>query len=190
MMSWRGARARCVLPAPRAHLAYGGAVEGGCIRCPFHFWRFDGDGQCVEVPYANKIPPLARLEAWPVFEANGLIMVYNHMEKLPPAWTPPQLEEYASPAWTEYARRRWKIRTHNQEMAENGVDSAHFKYVHGTPEQPQTRGDRRPRPPRASPVQYTTPQGAIEGQIASDSYGFGFSPGVVHGHRRNADRHR
>ena len=26
-----------------AHLAVGGRVEGECIRCPFHGWRFDGD---------------------------------------------------------------------------------------------------------------------------------------------------
>ncbi|MHB8685457.1 MAG: Rieske 2Fe-2S domain-containing protein [Dehalococcoidia bacterium] len=159
-----------------AHLGYGGVVEDGCIRCPFHAWRFDGTGACVEVPYANKIPPLARLDAWPVFEANGLIMVYHHMQKQPPKWTPPVLPEYTSTDWTDYTRRRWTIRTHNQEMAENGVDSAHFKYVHGTPEQPQTRAqvDGHMFHVR-SPVQYTTPQGAIEGQIASDSYGFGFS---------------
>jgi len=158
-----------------AHLGYGGVVEDSCIRCPFHAWRFNGAGQCVEVPYAQKIPPLARLESLPVFEQNGLIMVYHHMEKRPPAWTPPVLEEYTSPAWTDYVRRRWTIRTHNQEMAENGVDSAHFKYVHGTPEQPQTRAEIDGHIFRVrSPVQYTTPQGAIEGQIASDSWGFGF----------------
>ena len=79
-----------------AHLGYGGKVEDDCIRCPFHAWRFDGDGRCVEVPYANKIPPLAQLDAWPVFEANGLVMVYHHMDARPPAWTPPVLPEYGA----------------------------------------------------------------------------------------------
>ena len=159
-----------------AHLGYGGVVEDNCIRCPFHAWRFDGDGRCVEVPYAEKIPPLARLDAWPVFEANGLVMVYHHMQRRAPTWTPPVLPEYTSDSWTDYTRRRWKIRTHNQEMAENGVDSAHFKYVHGTPEQPQTRAQIDGHIFRVrSPVQYTTPQGAIEGQIATESYAFGFS---------------
>ena len=36
-----------------AHLGYGGRVEDNCIRCPFHAWRFDGAGKCVDVPYAN-----------------------------------------------------------------------------------------------------------------------------------------
>ena len=158
-----------------AHLGYGGTVEGATIRCPFHAWRFDGDGQCVEVPYADKIPTLARTRAWPAREVNGLIMVYHHIRGDAPAWEVPELEEHASDDWTDYTRRRWKIRTHNQEMAENGVDSAHFKYVHGTPEQPRTRAEIDGHVFRVrSPVQYTTPQGDIEGQIASDSWGFGF----------------
>jgi hypothetical protein len=60
-------------------------------------------------------------------------------------------------------------------MAENAVDSAHFKYVHGTPEQPMTRAEIDGHILRArSPVNYVTPQGTVEGGIASDSYGFGF----------------
>lgn len=42
-----------------AHLGYGGVVEGDAIRCPFHHWKFDGSGQCVEVPYARRIPARA-----------------------------------------------------------------------------------------------------------------------------------
>ena len=158
-----------------AHLGYGGMVQENTIRCPFHAWRFDGAGRCVDVPYANKIPPLAKLDAWAVCEVNGLIMVWHHMEGRPPAFDLPVLPEYGHPGWTPYVRKRWKIRTHNQEMAENAVDSAHFKYVHGTPEQPMTRAEIDGHILRArSPLNYVTPQGTVEGGIASDSYGFGF----------------
>src|SRR5208337_1884068 len=54
-----------------AHLAIGGKVIGNTLRCPFHGWRFDGEGQCVEVPYAKKIPPKGQTRAWPVVERNG-----------------------------------------------------------------------------------------------------------------------
>ena len=27
-----------------------GFIEGDCIRCFYHGWKFDGDGQCVERP--------------------------------------------------------------------------------------------------------------------------------------------
>ncbi|HYM14710.1 MAG TPA: Rieske 2Fe-2S domain-containing protein [Dehalococcoidia bacterium] len=161
-----------------AHLGYGGRVEDGCIRCPFHAWRFNGEGACVEVPYANKIPPLAKLDPWHVCEANGLVMVWHHLGGKAPQWDVPRLAEVGSPGWTDYTRRRWKIRSHNQEMGENAVDSAHFKYVHGTPEQPMTRAEIDGHIFRAkSPVNYTTPQGTVEGGIESTNYGFGF--GVV-----------
>ena len=31
--------------------ALGGCVVGDSIQCPFHAWRFAGDGSCVEIPY-------------------------------------------------------------------------------------------------------------------------------------------
>ena len=35
-------------------------VVGRHHRCPFHAWRYGGAGECVEIPYAKKIPPKAR----------------------------------------------------------------------------------------------------------------------------------
>src|SRR5262249_33274820 len=60
-----------------AHLGYGGCVEGETIACPFHKWRFDGAGTCVEIPYAKKIPPKARTRSWPARDLNGFIMVHH-----------------------------------------------------------------------------------------------------------------
>jgi phenylpropionate dioxygenase-like ring-hydroxylating dioxygenase large terminal subunit len=159
-----------------AHLGFGGKVEDGCIRCPFHAWKFDSSGQCIEIPYAEKIPAQARLQSWPVQEVNGAIMVFHHIGGGDPWWSLPALPEHTDPAWTDYVRRSWKIRSHNQDMAENAVDSAHFKYVHGTPEQPMSRAEIDGHLFKVkSPVQYTTPTGSVEGQISSDSHGFGFS---------------
>ena len=76
-----------------AHLGYGGAVEeDGCIRCPFHFWKFDGEGRCVDIPYAEKIPSQAKTNAWPVMERNGLIMVFHHIGGGGPLWDLPALK--------------------------------------------------------------------------------------------------
>ena len=48
--------------------AVGGQVEGDCLRCPFHGWRFDGDGgACIEIPYGDgeRIPAKARARLVP-----------------------------------------------------------------------------------------------------------------------------
>src|SRR5690349_17522096 len=51
-----------------AHLGHGGTIEGDAIRCPFHGWRFEGDGRCSAIPYSDKIPTKARLGTLPVRE--------------------------------------------------------------------------------------------------------------------------
>jgi len=114
-----------------AHLAFGGRVEGDTLRCPFHAWRFDATGSCVEIPYADRIPPLAELKSYPCVERNGMIFVWYHAKDEPPAFEVPDIaewhdEEFIRP-WIHYD---WKLKSHPQDMAENGIDWAHFGPVH------------------------------------------------------------
>ncbi|HYC53778.1 MAG TPA: Rieske 2Fe-2S domain-containing protein [Candidatus Binatia bacterium] len=158
-----------------AHLGFGGKVEGNDIRCPFHGWRYGSDGKCNEVPYGKRIPPSARLKAWEVIEKNGLIMVWHHGGGKAADWQIPDVPEYGSEEWTPYVKRRWKIRAHNQEMAENSVDIAHFRYVHGTLTVPEsTATTEGPCLHVNSKMKMATPIGEVEGGIESLSWGFGF----------------
>jgi nitrite reductase/ring-hydroxylating ferredoxin subunit len=181
LVAFRGADGKASVldafcPHLGAHLGYGGKVEGQSIVCPFHAWRFDGCGGCVEVPYAKKIPPKAKMRAWPVREVNGLVMVWHHAEEQPPSWEVPALAEYGSDEWTTYERRRWKIRTRNQEMAENAVDSAHFHFLHGTSNMPQSRAEAVGHMLRViSTTGMSTPRGGVDGTVESTSFGFGYS---------------
>jgi phenylpropionate dioxygenase-like ring-hydroxylating dioxygenase large terminal subunit len=72
-----------------AHLGHGGCVEGDSIRCPFHGWRWGGDGSCQEIPYAKKIPPRAQLRSYPVAERSGLVWAW--LDDSPPAEPPGDL---------------------------------------------------------------------------------------------------
>lgn len=38
-----------------AHLGGGEVTEDGCLKCPFHAWKFDTGGQCVDIEW---MPPL------------------------------------------------------------------------------------------------------------------------------------
>ncbi|MFZ4739264.1 MAG: Rieske 2Fe-2S domain-containing protein [Bradymonadia bacterium] len=159
-----------------AHLGHGGRVAGDEIECPFHAWRFTGDGKCAHIPYAGKIPPKANLAPWHVREVNGLIMVWHHGAGGPPTWEVPVVTEHGDEAWTKYETRRWRIRTHNQEMAENSVDSAHFLYLHKTQDQPVSHAETKGH---LFEVHSTTKQKAfgtiLEGQIHVQCFGFGFT---------------
>ena len=159
-----------------AHLGHGGKVKGDCVECPFHAWKFDGTGACREVPYASKIPPRAQIPTWHLREVNGLLMAWHHADGAPPQWELPVLPEYGAADWTPYEKRSWKIRTHNQEMAENSVDSAHFLYLHGTQEMPETSAEQLGHVLHAtSTTVMKTPQGKVKGNIEVHAHGFGFT---------------
>lgn len=118
-------------PHNGAHLGHGGKVGGNTIECPFHGWRIGGDGACVSIPYTEKIPAGARTRSWPVDEVNGQIMAWHDSSGREPGWRIPEFPEYSSAEWTAFDQGdHWVIRTHVQELGENGVDSAHFPFLH------------------------------------------------------------
>jgi nitrite reductase/ring-hydroxylating ferredoxin subunit len=157
-----------------AHLGRGGKVEGDTIRCPFHGWRFSADGVCVEIPYAQRIPPKAALRCWPTLERNGATWVWYHPEGKPPTYDVPVIPEMSSADWSAPDFYRWRIRSRNQEMAENAADRAHFRYVHGTMEVPESEvtvdGVWRRSVQRSKLL---TPRGPVDGCIEANSFGFG-----------------
>ena len=62
-----------------------GWVEGDCIRCRYHGWKFDESGQCVEQPGEEE--PFAarvRIASYPVEEYLGLIFAYLGPGEPPP----------------------------------------------------------------------------------------------------------
>ena len=60
-----------------------GEVDENSIRCPFHGWRWAGEGQCDQIPYAKKIPTKAVTSAWEVIEDNGSVYVWFDKDKKP-----------------------------------------------------------------------------------------------------------
>lgn len=119
-----------------AHLGIGGRVVGESLRCPFHGWRFDTEGECVEIPYCDEIPERARIRAWHVSETNGDIMAWFHPNGEPPAWEVPVLEELTSDDWSEPQYWEFSIPNHVQNIAENVCDPEHFQFVHRQLETP------------------------------------------------------
>ncbi len=165
-----------------AHLGTGGRVETGRLRCPFHHWTFDGTGRCVRIPYATRIPPRAAIRSWPVQEKNGLVMVYFDKQGREPSFDVPELPEYGSEAWTDYYRHDWIVRSCNQELAENSVDPAHFRFVHGTAEVPRAKAWSEGPVFRAN-VDYpiAAGRGDLQGEIDIYAYGLGFGITYFHG---------
>lgn len=161
-----------------AHLAFGGTVSGGDIVCPFHGWRFNGEGENTLIPYSERTNKKACIKSFPLVERNGLVMMWYHPDGADPMWEIPEVPEFNdSETFTAMITREYSINAPWQELAENGVDAAHFRYVHHTEEVPQLESYETdgPRSRMRSLQKFPTPRGVVDGRIDADSFGPGFS---------------
>ncbi len=162
-----------------AHMGYGGRVQGNDLECPFHAWTYNETGSVVDVPYATKVPPSAARKCdrqWPVQEKNKFIWVWYHPENEAPSYDIDVFEEVGHPDWTEFERHEWIVHGPIQNMAENGVDAAHFKYIHGVPEMPNYDFDFDGHRRNASvKSKMGTPKGEVDGEISYGTVGAGQS---------------
>ena len=110
-----------------------GTVKGDAIACPFHDWRWGGDGRCAQIPYARRVPPAARTRSWLTLERNGQLFVWHDPEGHPPPpdVTIPLIEGANSHEWTGWTWDSILVEGANcREVIDNVVDMAHFFYIH------------------------------------------------------------
>jgi 3-ketosteroid 9alpha-monooxygenase subunit A len=158
-----------------ANLSAGGKVVENTIECPFHAWRYGGDGRCVEIPYAKKIPKKACVEAWTVREQNGLVYMWHHPARREPEFDIPVLEEWGMPGWTRWTMSKLRIRTHPKEIVENAVDKAHFPTVHDTHVDVfENEFDAEKATQRTKGVAYPVGGGKDEFEISATYFGPGY----------------
>lgn len=119
-----------------------GEVVEGTVQCPYHGWRYNGDGECVEIPSLGpegRIPKRARVDSYPTDERWGWIWVF--LGDKPEAERPPLpnfFPEYDNNDG-EWRFNRGKAQFHCNwvRAIENGVDRTHALWVHtdfGSPE--------------------------------------------------------
>ncbi len=107
-----------------------GRNEQGGLRCPYHGWKYDVSGQCLEVPsepaesgYCERI----KLKGYPLVERGGVVWIYMG----PPELQPPLPEwEFATvPANQSFMSKRLQECNWLQAM-EGGIDSSHVSFLH------------------------------------------------------------
>ena len=115
----------------RVDLSYGIPEEHG-LRCMYHGWMFDAEGQCIEQPFEETVHPdgrfkeKVRLTSYPAQELGGLIWAY-----LGPA-PAPLLPRWDLLAWDNVLRDigvtvlpcNWL------QCMENSLDPVHTEWLH------------------------------------------------------------
>jgi len=109
-----------------------GTIKGATIACPFHDWRWRGDGKCASIPYSRRVPVAARTRSWLTLEINQQLFVWNDPQGNPPPAdvTIPQIDGAYSADWSGWTWDSLKVDANCREVVDNVVDMAHFFYIH------------------------------------------------------------
>jgi phthalate 4,5-dioxygenase len=110
-------------------LWFGRNEEAG-LRCPYHGWKYDVTGQCIEVPsepeesgFCQRI----KLKSYPLVERGGVLWTYmGEPEKRPPL---PEWEFATVPARHRFVNKRLQESNWLQAL-EGGIDSSHVSFLH------------------------------------------------------------
>ncbi|HSD55005.1 MAG TPA: aromatic ring-hydroxylating dioxygenase subunit alpha [Burkholderiales bacterium] len=102
------------------------------LRCPYHGWKYDVTGQCVDVPSEGddgRLRSRIRLKAYPCIERGGVVWAYMGPPVLQPA--PPEIEWAMVAPERRYASKRLQECNYLQAM-EGGIDSSHVSFLHSS----------------------------------------------------------
>ena len=172
------------------HMGYGARVEGNCLVCPMHTWKFDETGRNVDIPYSDRVNRKATVRTYPVVERNGMVYAWYHPHDEAPKWEVPELAEFnGHPGYSDIYRKHYKINAHWQEIAETTADAAHVQahLVRYEKESINDRSDDTHKPRVESydwdghlakmrfAQPFPTPRGLVDGRVDTDSHGPGLA---------------
>ncbi len=113
----------------RAPLFFGRNEECG-LRCVYHGWKFDADGNCLDMP--NEPPDSSfrekvKITAYPCREAGGIVWTYMGAEAEQPPF--PDYEWLRAPAGCFFISKTYEACNWVQAL-EGGLDTSHASFAH------------------------------------------------------------
>ena len=131
-----------------ASLFLGRNEEGG-LRCVFHGWKYDVDGNCTDMmnepeEVAAAFRSKVHLNAYPTVEMGGLVWAYMGPQDKRPAL--PRFEWTQAPQTHRHVTRVWEECNWLQAL-EGGIDTSHAPILHRTLTTDTARGGISPQTP-------------------------------------------
>lgn len=118
-------------PHRRASLAFGRNEECG-LRCLYHGWKFDVDGNAVEMssePDGSGLVEKVKIKSYPVQEGSGFVWVYmGPIEKMPEF----ELPVFQPTPETNVATSKVIVNCNWAQILEGAIDSAHSSTLHSS----------------------------------------------------------
>ncbi|MEE2995692.1 MAG: Rieske 2Fe-2S domain-containing protein [Pseudomonadota bacterium] len=113
----------------RVSLWFGRNEEGG-LRCPYHGWKFDFTGKCLEIPSEpddSTFRHEVSLTSYPCIERGGIVWTYMGPPEYRPE--PPAFEWVMVSEKQRYHTKRLQESNYLQAL-EGGIDSSHVGFLH------------------------------------------------------------
>lgn len=114
----------------RGMLLSDGHVENGCIRCPYHGWEYDGQGQVVKVPAlgdSHNGSSVHTTRAYPVCEQDGHVWIW--LGEKQPSCKPFHFPHYGDKGWNTFFMYT-RFHAPVEACLENFLDVPHTIFVH------------------------------------------------------------
>ena len=118
-------------PHRKASLAFGRNEECG-LRCLYHGWKFDVDGNTVDMssePGESTLKEKVKQKAYPTHEAAGFIWVYMGPANEMPAFDPPVFQPTPE---TRISISKVIVDCNWAQILEGAIDSAHSSTLHSS----------------------------------------------------------
>ncbi|MGE3248208.1 MAG: Rieske 2Fe-2S domain-containing protein, partial [Beijerinckiaceae bacterium] len=118
-------------PHRRASLAFGRNEECG-LRCLYHGWKFDVNGNALEMssePAGTGLVEKVKLKSYPAREAAGFIWTYMGPAETMPEFEPPVFQPTPG---TPIATSKVIINCNWAQILEGAIDSAHSSSLHSS----------------------------------------------------------
>ena len=108
-----------------------GRYEGDGLRCPFHGWKFDTTGQCIETPAepaGSKLCTRIKQRQYPLLQRSGVLFGwFGPEDQTPPPF--PALDCFVAPDSHTFAfKGLWRCNW--LQAFEVGIDPAHTSFLH------------------------------------------------------------
>jgi phthalate 4,5-dioxygenase len=104
--------------------------EGDGIRCPFHGWKFDAQGRCLDTPaepLGSRLCDRVQQRAYPVMERSGVLFAWLGQPGAQPEL--PMFDCFAAPSSHVFAfKGLWHCNW--LQAFEVGIDPAHTSFLH------------------------------------------------------------
>ena len=116
-------------PHRRANMFWGRNEEHG-LRCVYHGWKFDVNGQCTDLPNCpegTNLHERVTTSAYPTIASGGLVFAYMGPPEFKPAL--PNIEVFQAPPDRRIIYKL-VVKGNYFQMLEGDIDSSHVSFLH------------------------------------------------------------